>query len=99
MHVKWTTYATDDLLAIQEHISRASRQYAIVVVGRILQRVTQLESFPASGSAVSEYERDDIREIFVHCYRIVHQLLKDEVRILTVCHGANPLPGTLPGIR
>ena len=99
MRVKWTTYATEDLISIQDHIARDSHQYAVVVVDRILHRAIQLESFPESGSVVPEYNRDDIREIFVHSYRIVHQLRPDEVRILTVCHGANPLPRTPPEFR
>ena len=99
MRVKWTTYATEDLISIQDHIARDSHQYAVVVIDRILHRVTQLESFPASGSMVPEYNRNDIRELFVHSYRIVHQILGDEIRVLTVCHGANPLPGTPPEIR
>ena len=99
MRVKWTTYATDDLISIQDHISRDSHQYAVVVVDRILYRVIQLESFPESGSIVPEYNREDIREIFVHSYRIIHQLHANEVRVLTVCHGANPLPQIPPEIR
>jgi toxin ParE1/3/4 len=99
MRVRWTTYATDDLISIQDHIARDSRQYAVVVVDRILHRVTQLEMFPESGSIVPEYRRDDVREIFVHTYRIIHQRHGNEVRILTVCHGANPLPPTPPEIR
>ncbi len=98
MKVKWTTYAANDLIAIQDHISRDSRQYALVVVDRILDRVMQLESFPESGSVVPEYSREDIREVFVHSYRIIHQMCPAEVRVLTVCHGANPLPRTLPEI-
>ena len=96
MRVEWTNYATDDLISIQDHVARDSHQYAVVVVDRILHRVIQLESFPESGSIVPEYSREDIREIFVHSYRIIHQLRADQVRVLTVCHGANPLPQTPP---
>jgi plasmid stabilization system protein ParE len=99
MDVKWTTYAANDLISIESHIARDSIQYSLVVVDRILDRALQLESFPESGSIVPEYERVDIREIFVHSYRIIHQVHTDHVRILTVCHGANPLPRTLPEIR
>ena len=91
MRVRWTKNATEDLVAIQDHIGRDSLQYAIAVVDRILHRVTQLETFPESGSVVAEYLREDIREIFVYSYRVVHQIHENEVRILTVCHGANPL--------
>lgn len=98
MRVRWTNCATDDLISIQDHIARDSQQYAIVVIDRILHRVNQLEAFPESGSIVPEYTRDDIREIFVHSYRIIHQVHAHEVRILTVCHGANSLPKTPPEI-
>lgn len=99
MTVKWTTYATNDLLSIQEHISRDSLQYALIVVDRILERTEQLESFPESGSVVPEFGRSDVREVFVYSYRIIHQLYDNEVHILTVCHGAKPLATTLTGIR
>ena len=99
MDVKWTTYAANDLISIENHIARDSIQYSLVVVDRILDRVLQLKSFPESGSIVPEYGRLDIREIFVHTYRIIHQLHTDQVRILTICHGANPLPQTLTEIR
>ncbi|WP_146522977.1 type II toxin-antitoxin system RelE/ParE family toxin [Stieleria varia] len=55
--------------------------------------------FPESGSIVPEYCWDDVREVFVHSYRLIHQLHGNEIRILTVCHGANPLPPTPPEIR
>lgn len=71
----------------------------MVVVDRILERVEQLEAFPESGSVVPELGRNDVREIFVHSYRIIHQLYANAVLILTVCHGARPLPTMLTEIR
>lgn len=43
---------------------------------------------------VPEYERDDIREVFQHPYRIIY-LIKDQEKIneiLSVIHGARLLP-------
>jgi len=99
MEVRWTTYAAADLTAIHDHIAKDSLKYAAVVVERVLTRVHQLEAFPESGSIVPEFERSDIREIFVHSYRIIHQVLNSEVRILTVCHGANPISESTPANR
>ena len=39
---------------IVEEIRTYRQEYAAVVIDRILYRVTQLESFPASGSMVPE---------------------------------------------
>ena len=96
MKVRWTTCASADLWGIREHIANDSTRYASVVVERILDRVVQLEIFPMSGQMVPEYGRDDIREILVHSYRIIHQLMPDHVRILTVVHGSRTLPPALP---
>lgn len=92
MMVKWTTYALADLQDIRDYIANDSERYASVVVDRILVRVVQLEAFPMSGQMVPEYGREDIREIFLHSYRIIHQVLPDHIRILTVVHGSRTLP-------
>ncbi len=96
MNVRWTAYGTADLIDIRNHIALHSVHYANAVADRILTRVTQLETFPESGQMVPEYGRKDIREVLVHAYRIIHEVLPAEVRILTVVHGSMPLPVTPP---
>ena len=96
MNVRWTAYGTADLIGIRNHIAEHSAHYANAVVDRILTRVTHLEVFPESGQMVPEYGRNDIREVLVHSYRIIHHVLPSEVRILTVVHGSMLLPAMPP---
>jgi len=96
MQVRWTDSAINDLRAIRDHISTDSEKFADIVIDRIFDRVVQLENHPESGHVVQEYGRDDIREILLHSYRIIHQVLSDQIRVLTVVHGATNLPPTAP---
>lgn len=38
---------------------------------------------------------DDIRETFIKKYRMIYQVVTNEVRILAVVHGARELPTTI----
>jgi plasmid stabilization system protein ParE len=44
------------------------------------------------GGKVPEYDADDVREVLEHPYRIIYQVLADQVDILAVVHGAQRLP-------
>jgi plasmid stabilization system protein ParE len=96
MRVKWTSYAIEDLRSIRDHISINSGQFADIVIDRMFERALQLESFPLSGHMVPEYGREDIREVLLHSYRIIHHVLSDHIRIISVVHGATTLPLTPP---
>ncbi len=93
MKLRWTKRATNQLIGIHDYIAQSSPRYAAAVAERIFARPDpQLVDFPYSGSIVPEYEREDIREIFSDSYRIIHQVLSNEIRILTVIHGSMALP-------
>jgi plasmid stabilization system protein ParE len=84
-------------LAIHAFIAERSEIYADVVYSQILARPDpQLVEHPLSGSIVPEYDRMNIREVFVHSFRIIYLVLEDEIRILTVIHGAQLLPPNPP---
>ncbi len=85
-----------DALDIYDYIAARSEAYAESVYARILLRPEQLELFPDSGSVVPEYNRSDVRELFVHSFRIVYRIHDDEVRVLTVIHGSRQLPPEIP---
>ena len=42
------------------------------------------------------YAIEDIREILLHSYRIIHHVFSDHVRIITVVHGSVTLPHAPP---
>ena len=92
MIIRWTEKASADAIGIYDYIADQSESYAESVYMRILARPTQLLHHPASGATVPEYNRDDIRELFVHSFRLIYKVEDNEVRILTVIHGRRELP-------
>ena len=88
MKVRWTERAVSDALSIFDYIADRSEAYADSVYERILDRPIQLIEHPESGSIVPEYRRPDVRELFVHSFRIVYRIAGHEIRVLTVIHGA-----------
>ena len=96
MKVRWTERASKDALGIYDFIADHSETYADSVYARILVRPDQLEQFPDSGSVVPEYNRSDVRELFVHSFRLIYRIDGEEVRILTVIHGSRQLPPDIP---
>ena len=96
MKIRWTEKAAADALGIYDYIGARSEAYADSVYNQIVNRADpQLIDHPESGSVVPEFGRDDIREIFVHSFRIIHLVLPTEIRILTICHGSKP-PAFIP---
>ena len=93
MKLRWTEKATGQLIGAYEYIAQSSPEFASAVAERIYARPDpQLVNFPYSGSVVPEYGREDIREVFSDSYRIIYQVLTQEVVILTVIHSSMNLP-------
>jgi toxin ParE1/3/4 len=82
--IVWTELAVSNLESIFEYISQDSTTYASLVVGRIVEVVRLLASFPKSGRVVPELGEENTREIIHDNYRIVYQLGKSRVEILIV---------------
>ncbi|WP_417737358.1 type II toxin-antitoxin system RelE/ParE family toxin [Rosistilla oblonga] len=96
MKVRWTERASKDALGIYDYIAAQSETYADSVYARILARPDQLQRFPDSGAIVPEYNRTDVRELFVHSFRLIYRIDGDEVRVLTVIHGSRRLSPEIP---
>jgi plasmid stabilization system protein ParE len=93
--VGWTAQALDDLEAVCLYIARDAPHIAQIFAARSFDAVDRLADFPLSGRVVPEVGRTEIREIFVYRYRLIYRYTADSVVILTVHHGARPLPGDL----
>ena len=92
MRIEWTEPALDDLAAIREYIARDSEQYAVQFVGRIIDAVEKLSSFPEMGRKVPESRRRDrVRELLFQNYRIIYRLASERIQIIAVLHGARDL--------
>ncbi len=96
MRLIWTEKAAADAILICEYIAEHSELYADSVYERILARPQQLLDHPDSGSVVPEFGRRDVRELFLHSFRIIYLVLTDEIHILTVVHGARILDFEIP---
>ena len=96
MTVRWTHSAIAHLVAIHEHIARDSPRYASRMVDRITARTRQIGSFPLSGQSVPEYRDPAIREVIEGPYRVIYEVLNNDLRVLAMIHGARLLPPRSP---
>ena len=88
MKVYWTETAEAHLDAIYSYIAQNSTTYALRTVDRITSRSKQIGAFPLSGRKVSEYDVDQIREVFSGPYRIIYYIKPNQVDVIAVIHGA-----------
>lgn len=95
MRVHWTDRAKTRLRLIHDHIAKDAPLVASQVVERLLQRSIQIGDLPSSGRTVSEYKREDMREILERPYRIIYRILPDRIDIITVMHYRQLLPDDL----
>jgi plasmid stabilization system protein ParE len=84
----WSDLAKEHLREIDSYISKGSPFYSIIFIDKLIASVEKLKSFPRCGRVVPEFEREDLREIFFHKYRIVYCYEDDIVKILAIIHGA-----------
>ena len=84
----WSGLAKEHLQEIDKYISEGSPFYSIIFIDKLIASVEKIGSFPQIGRIVPEFERNDLREIFFHKYRIVYQLRNNVVTIVAIVHGA-----------
>jgi toxin ParE1/3/4 len=92
MRVSWTPRALRDLREIGAYIRRDNSEAARRWIDRLLERGERTADAPRAGRIVPEVQREDIREVFLKSYRIVSQLRRDEIAILTVFEGHRLFP-------
>ena len=95
MRVAFTAHAIGRLRQIHAYVSADSSENADRLIDRITKRAQSLAEQPMRGRKVPEYERDDIREIRERPYRIIYLVGPRRVRVLTVMHERQLLPGDL----
>ena len=91
MKVHWTDRAKQRLKLIHDHIAKDAPLVAPSVIERLVRRSLQIGEFPHSGREVSEYQREDVREILERPYRIQ----RDRIDVITVMHYRQLLPDDL----
>lgn len=91
MRLDWTDPALDDIEGIRDYIGKDSPYYARRFIERIFDAVEMLREQPSMGRLVPEANRDEVRELLFHGYRIIYLYRAERVRILTVLHGRRDL--------
>lgn len=84
----WTVLAYKDLQNIVEYISQDSMYYAMAFYDDVMDTAQTLNEFPQRGRVVPEMDDPEMREIFIHRYRLIYQIQKDRIIIQTIIHGA-----------
>ena len=88
MRLAWSREASENLVEIEEFISRDSRERAIRFVDDLIDHAEViLADNPRSGRVVPETGNPDMRELIYRGYRIVYRLKGDVLEILTVFEG------------
>ena len=89
--VVWSRRAVQDLEAIAAFIASDSPAYAGIVVRSVVNQAKNLSRFPKIGRKVSEFDDENIRELVVYSYRVIYQVLSEQVLIAAVIHGKRTL--------
>ena len=84
----WAPSALSDIESIAEYIERDSVDQAALFVTRIMEMTDRLEKFPQSGRVIPEVNDEFYREIIYGAYRIMYRIMKEEIWITGVIHGA-----------
>ncbi len=84
----WTLTAYKDLQNIVEYISQDSTYYALAFYDDVMDTTQTLNDFPQRGRVVPEMDDPEMREIFIHRYRLIYQIHNDTIIIQTIIHGA-----------
>ena len=84
----WAPSALKDIGSIAEYIERDSVDQSALFVSRIIEITDQLEYFPESGRIIPEIKNKNCRELVYGAYRIMYRIVKKEIWITGVVHGA-----------
>jgi len=84
----WSELAKDHLQEIDSYISKGSPFYSIIFIDKLIASIDKLRLFPRCGRIVPEFQKENLREIFFHKYRVVYSIDDDIVKILAIIHGA-----------
>ncbi|MBW1785158.1 MAG: type II toxin-antitoxin system RelE/ParE family toxin [Deltaproteobacteria bacterium] len=87
MKLLWTETAKQDLLDIHSYVGADNPTAAKRWIERLRDRARSALHAPLAGRTVTEFSRDDIRELIEGNYRIVYQVFSDRLVILTVFEG------------
>ena len=86
MKIIWSPTAVNRFSDIIDYIAQDSPLQAEKWANKVLDAVKKLRTFPTSGVIVPEMRIKNIREILFGNYRIIYEVKKQYILILTVRH-------------
>jgi toxin ParE1/3/4 len=96
MKILWTEPAIEDLRNLHSYIGKDSEVYASSFVERIILAGEKLTNFPRLGRVVPEAEKETVRELLYHNYRIIYRINGELIEIITVIQGNRDLGSFKP---
>ena len=87
MKIVWSRESLQQLIEIENYISRDSPERAVQFINRLIDRAEKIKDYPYKGRVVPEFSINEIRKIFVKNYRIVYRISEKQIEILTVFEG------------
>jgi len=78
--------------AIYDEIAADSPSRANAMVDRLTLRAERIPSAPRVGRKVPEFNRDELREVFVRPYRLIYRIDPDSIWVLSILHFRQLLP-------
>jgi toxin ParE1/3/4 len=96
MKLRWTGRARRDLIEIGRYIARDKPGAARRWVERLRSTAKKAAKQPLAGRRIPELGNDNVREVLLGQYRIVYQIQKREIRVLTVIEGHRRLRSAIP---
>ena len=91
MILEWAEPAEADLGKIYDFIARDAPYYAERFLDRLIAAVETLADYPRIGRQVPEAEREDVRELIFHSYRVIYLIKPDRITIVAIVHGSRDL--------
>ncbi|MER2509982.1 MAG: type II toxin-antitoxin system RelE/ParE family toxin [Amaricoccus sp.] len=93
----WSPRSRRNLRDLLARVAEDSPGTAEAVAGRFFARADLLPEHPGQGRRVPEYDGPlEIREVFVHGWRLIYRVADGQVRIVTIVHGARLLRNVAP---
>jgi len=86
--VVWSDHAWSALDDILEFVAKDNPQAVPALLEQFLEKAEALGLFAERGRVVPEIGRDNIREVFLHRFRILYEVHEREVYIVGILHGA-----------
>jgi len=87
----WTNNALSDLNDIADFIAKDSSKFAEITINKLYNKVKILSNGSKLGRMVPELEQEHLRELIEGNYRIIYELDKEKIYILTVHHSSRML--------